>query len=148
MRSTWYLLPGDVSHLRLHTNHIVICWTMVDNCVISPWPMSQFMGSIQRVPDDTRTSINSLGPRKLTTNLIVIIFVSISWTRSGAVPLKIHWDVFLSISLSHWPLGDVKAISKVYFSNTSYEFISWANLYKSSQRLPNTPICQHQWMPC
>ena len=20
--------------------------------------------------------------------------------------------------------------------------------YKSSQRLPNTPICQHQWMPC
>ena len=27
-------------------------------------------------------------------------------------------------------------------------FQCYKNVNKSSQRLPNTPICQHQWMPC
>ena len=44
------------------------------------------------------------------------------------------------------PIGK-DTLTLISFS-VGYVLINLALHNKSSQRLPNTPICQHQWMPC
>ena len=94
-------------------------------------------------------SINGAKPSAstvLNTKLSCFVFndfryVFSNYNISFKVAKKILQSYALSMHKDNWVVRQaVQVVDKNIFISKRYN--------KSSQRLPNTPICQHQWMPC
>ena len=84
--------------------------------------------------------------------LLLLLRVGKSDNR-GHVALLLAIIEVAKLALTH-TFGQISATNSkdMIFIDEIYRYLIFKRVAaiwnKSSQRLPNTPICQHQWMPC